>query len=94
MPIYEYRCENCGKFEHSQKITDQPLIRCPKCGGQVQRLISRPGIVFKGSGFHVTDYRREKSAGGGSAFGGKTEKPKETKETKSSSKETSPKPSK
>ncbi|MFA4966616.1 MAG: FmdB family zinc ribbon protein [Candidatus Margulisiibacteriota bacterium] len=80
MPTYEYRCENCGKFEHIQKINDEPFKKCPKCGGKVQRLISRAGIVFKGSGFHVTDYGKEK----------KTES-HPTKEIKSSSAESSPK---
>ncbi len=58
MPTYEYRCENCGRYELEQKITENALEVCPKCGGKTQRLISRNGnIIFKGSGFHVTDYR-------------------------------------
>ena len=87
MPTYEYRCENCGKFEHIQKINDEPFTKCPKCGGRVQRLISRAGIMFKGSGFHVTDYSKEKKSEPkppNPAKGG-------TKETKSSSTESSPK---
>jgi len=86
MPTYEYRCENCGKFEHIQKINDEPFKICPKCGGVVQRLISKAGIVFKGSGFHVTDYNKEKKTE-------TTVKPDKATETKSSPKEASPKKS-
>ncbi|MFC1559561.1 FmdB family zinc ribbon protein [Candidatus Margulisiibacteriota bacterium] len=60
MPIYDYRCENCGEFELEQRIAEEPLSKCPKCGGKVKRLISAAGIVFKGPGFHVTDYKKEK----------------------------------
>lgn len=56
MPIYDYRCENCGKFEKLQKITEEALTNCPKCDGKVERLISKNiGIVYKGSGFYKTD---------------------------------------
>lgn len=58
MPTYEYRCAQCGVFEVQQRITEDPLTECPHCQGAVQRLISRNvNIVFKGSGFHITDYR-------------------------------------
>lgn len=58
MPTYEYRCESCGVFDYFQSITSDPLTECPDCGKPVQRLISRNGnIIFKGSGWHVTDYR-------------------------------------
>jgi len=89
MPIYEYRCENCGKLEHFQKITDEPLRTCPKCGGHIKRLISKAGIIFKGSGFHVTDYRKEKKEEAPKT----AEKKTETKETKSSPADPSPKKS-
>lgn len=55
MPTYLYECENCGRFEEFQKITDDPLQKCPKCGGDVKKLIGSPGIIFKGSGFYSTD---------------------------------------
>lgn len=60
MPTYEYECMHCGhKFEFSQKITDRPLEKCPKCKQKVKRLIgSGSGIIFKGSGFYATDYRK------------------------------------
>ena len=60
MPTYEYMCDSCGRFEAFQAITESPLERCPTCGGPVRRLLSRNvNILFKGSGFHVTDYRSE-----------------------------------
>ena len=59
MPTYEYECRKCGcRFERFQSITAEPLKRCPKCRGKVKRLISAgAGIIFKGAGFYVTDYR-------------------------------------
>ena len=57
MPIYEYQCEGCAdKFEVKQSMKDDPLTICQKCGKHVQRLISSPAIMFKGSGWYVTDY--------------------------------------
>ncbi|MDD2586416.1 MAG: zinc ribbon domain-containing protein [Syntrophomonadaceae bacterium] len=56
MPIYDYKCENCGCFDKMQKISEEPLSECPTCGGPVKRIISKNiGIVFKGSGFYSTD---------------------------------------
>ena len=58
MPTYDYACSRCGHFEAFQRITDQPLSTCPTCGGSVKRLISASAaIIFKGEGFHTTDYR-------------------------------------
>jgi putative FmdB family regulatory protein len=59
MPTYEYECDKCGhKFEVFQSMTEPPRKRCPKCRGKVRRLIGGgAGIVFKGSGFYITDYR-------------------------------------
>lgn len=57
MPIYEYQCESCtDRFEIKQSMKDAPLTVCPQCGKRVQRLISSPAIMFKGSGWYVTDY--------------------------------------
>jgi len=60
MPTYEYQCESCGHhFEKRQSMSDEPLKTCPKCGQPVRRLIGAgAGLIFKGSGFHATDYRR------------------------------------
>ena len=71
MPIYEYSCQNCGRFEVLQKITASPLTECPKCQGEVQRLISAPAVVYKASGFYTTDnrpssYKSEAGDGGSS----------------------------
>ncbi len=60
MPTYEYECARCQHtFEEFQKITDKPLTKCPKCGGKLRRLITGGvGLIFKGSGFYVTDYKK------------------------------------
>ncbi len=61
MPTYEYACSSCKhQFERFQQITEEPVQTCPECGGSVKRLISGgAGIIFKGSGFYITDYRSE-----------------------------------
>ncbi|MBU4285820.1 MAG: zinc ribbon domain-containing protein [Verrucomicrobia bacterium] len=62
MPTYEYECRDCHhQFELFQNITAKPITRCPKCKkNKVRRLIGRgAGIIFKGSGFHQTDYRSD-----------------------------------
>jgi putative FmdB family regulatory protein len=58
MPLYEYECESCGiRFERRQHMEDEPIRVCPECGGHVHRLIQPVGVIFKGSGFYVTDNR-------------------------------------
>lgn len=65
MPLYEYECQACGtRFERLQHIHDEPVKVCPECGGQVRRLIHPVGIIFKGSGFYVTDNRAKSSTSG------------------------------
>lgn len=61
MPTYEYKCNDCAvAFERVQKISEAALTVCPTCGGTVKRLISGgAGLLFKGSGFYLTDYRSE-----------------------------------
>ncbi len=62
MPIYEYQCKACGvRFERFQRFTEEPLKVCPECGGSVHRLVQPVGIIFKGSGFYVTDHRASSS---------------------------------
>lgn len=58
MPTYDYQCNSCGhRFDRLQKMSDPPLTTCPECGGQVRRLIGAgAAVIFKGSGFHSTDY--------------------------------------
>lgn len=59
MPIYEYRCQLCGRrFEKLQHFSDKPVDSCPACAGPVHRVIQPVGIIFKGSGFYVTDNRQ------------------------------------
>ena len=73
MPIYTYRCENCGfRFDQSQKFSDAPLTKCPECGKKTLHKVYSPvGIVFKGSGFYATDHRSP--SGGGHASSSHTE---------------------
>lgn len=56
MPLYEYRCENCGTFDKMQKVSEPALETCPQCSGRVEKLIGRNvGVQFKGPGFYKTD---------------------------------------
>ena len=85
MPLYEYECPKCEhRFEKIEKVTAPHRQKCPKCKGLAGRLQSAPAIQFKGAGWYVTDYGRNKS--GGDAKPEKSEKPtgetKEGKETK------------
>jgi len=85
MPIYEYKCQECGNhLEAMQKISDEPLKECPKCGGNLEKQWSRSGFQFKGTGWYVTDYAGKAA----------TEKGSESKsETKSETKTDAPKTS-
>ena len=96
MPTYEYQCLKCKKkFDQLQKITAASLKKCIYCGGKVYRLISAGvGLIFKGSGFYITDYKNKPASTPKTE--GKTETKTETKkesqtETK---KEKNDKPSK
>ena len=65
MPIYEYRCKECGEhFEKRQSIGDDPLKTCEKCGGDVEKQWSLSGFQFKGAGWYVTDYSAKNSGKG------------------------------
>jgi putative FmdB family regulatory protein len=61
MPTYDYECNACSHaFEKFQSIKAKPLKKCPECGGAVRRLIGAgAGVIFKGSGFYETDYKRK-----------------------------------
>jgi putative FmdB family regulatory protein len=65
MPTYDYRCNSCAKeFEVFQRITAEPGANCPKCGGPARRLVSGgTGLIFKGSGFYITDYKHKGAEG-------------------------------
>lgn len=81
LPLYEYKCPRCGRFEILQKYSDPSLMACPTCGKEVHRLLSAPAIQFKGSGWYITDYAR-KSSGGDGADGSSSSTSKEAKEAK------------
>jgi putative FmdB family regulatory protein len=74
VPLYEYSCARCGRFEVIRRFSDDALTKCPTCGGEIQKLFSAPAIQFKGSGWYVTDYARKSGAGGGEAAGGEAKK--------------------
>jgi putative FmdB family regulatory protein len=60
MPTYEYRCESGHHFERVQKMSDKPVGKCPECGRKAERVISGgQGVIFKGSGFYITDYGKD-----------------------------------
>ena len=86
MPTYEYRCPKGHAFEVFQRISDEPGAVCPECGENAERQLSAgAGLLFKGSGFYITDYRSDsykKAAGseksGGEKAGGSESKPKDS----------------
>lgn len=89
MPIYEYECRKCkAHIEVFQRVSDKPPIKCRKCGGRLEKLVSASAIQFKGSGWYVTDYAGKATKGekaeSDSASGDK--KP----DTKAKDKESSP----
>ncbi len=89
MPLYEYRCSKCnGVFEVIQKFSDAPLTVHEGCGGSVERLISAPGLQFKGSGWYITDYAR-----GGDSHSKKDSSTESKAESKADSKPTESKSS-
>ena len=76
MPTYDYQCEECGHvFEAFQRMSEAPLTECPECGGRVKRKIGAgAGLIFKGGGFYITDYKNgKKSTDAGSGNGKKKE---------------------
>ena len=69
MPTYDYKCKDCGhEFEEFQSISAAPLTECPVCNGTIQRVISGgTGLIFKGSGFYITDYPNKNEGQGGNS---------------------------
>ena len=89
MPIYEYTCKKCGNFEVMQRITEDPLKKCPTCSSKVTKLISQSAFHLKGSGWYMTDYGKN---GANNSSNNKTEETtasssdaKESKSTESKS---------
>lgn len=67
MPVYEYRCEACGKDQEAiQKFSDAPLVDCELCGtkGALKKLVSRSSFALKGSGWYSTDYKKSSKPSG------------------------------
>jgi putative FmdB family regulatory protein len=91
MPVYTYRCDNCGvQFEQSQKFSDSPLTRCPECGKKALKKVYTPvGIVFKGSGFYATDHRSPSGQTRTSSANSGESKPAESAATTPSTESTS-----
>ena len=87
MPIYIYRCDNCGvQFERRQKFSDTPLTLCPECGKKTLRKVYQPvGIVFKGSGFYSTDHRSPSGASRGTSSSKSEETDSSSKKEESTS---------
>jgi len=85
MPIYEYRCKQCGShFEKRQSVSDEPLKVCEKCEGELEKQWSLSGFSFKGEGWYVTDYAKKN--------GTKKETEKTSSSESTSSSETASKP--
>ena len=95
MPTYDYECKNCGyEFEYFQAMSEDPLDTCPECGGELRRLIGGgTGVIFKASGFYVTDNKKQTQKadgasggnGSGDGSGNGTGEKKEKQESASSS---------
>ena len=76
MPTYVYACDSCGtQFEQFQSFKEEPLRTCPNCAAAVRRVFQPVGIVFKGSGWYITDSRKASSATVGSEDSSKSDKP-------------------
>ena len=99
MPTYEYRCSNCGhEFEEFQSMKDIPLVSCPKCShDSLFRVIGLGGgMIFKGTGFYQTDYKKSNTSTAVTSTGKKSDPPKAeaTGSEKKSESASSDKPSK
>lgn len=92
MPTYEYECTKCKfEFERFQRISEPPAKRCPKCRGAVRRKLGTgAGLLFKGSGFYITDYRSEGYKKAASAESGGGGSGKESASTKTASEKAKP----
>ena len=91
MPTYEYRCENGHEFEAFQKMSDDALDACPECGAPaVRKISSGAGLVFKGSGFYHTDYKRADEK---KSREDRKKKKRKSSEEKGGSGDSSPRPS-
>ena len=85
MPLYEYQCPKCGRFELIRKFSDPALTICPTCGSEVQKLFSAPAIQFKGTGWYITDYARKSDGKSGKGDSGEVPKSEGSKSEASKS---------
>lgn len=90
MPTYTYECKKCeASFDLFHAISAKPRVKCPECGGAARKLLGTgAGLIFKGSGFYETDYKRAGNGNGKSATNGsesKSESKSDSKSTKSES---------
>lgn len=92
MPTYEYRCPSCGnEFEKFQRMSDEPGAECPGCGAAAERRLSGgAGLLFKGSGFYITDYRSDSYKKAASSEGGGSSSSSEPKPSSTEPKPSSP----
>ncbi len=89
MPIYEYQCKRCRKVtERIEGSHDQPLAKCPSCGGRVGRLMSPGAFILKGTGWYATDYASKSHDNGNGR--GKPQPPRKEGSCPASSGKTSP----
>lgn len=73
MPIYEYVCNDCGhRFEVRQSFSDEPIAVCTNCGAPVRRVLYPAGVIFKGSGWYITDSRKGGDSGSSASSNGKS----------------------
>ena len=83
MPIYQYRCARCfHKFELRQSFDDDAEIACPQCGSDARRIFSPVPIIFKGSGFYITDSRKSEPSGKASKRKSETPEKEKSKDDK------------
>lgn len=83
MPTYSYRCSSCRtQRDHFQKMSDEPLKECPECGGEYKRIITSVGVIFKGSGFHINDYKGPSGGGKPAPEKGSESKPESSSDSK------------
>ncbi len=88
MPTYEYACRSCGEhLEVVQGFKDAPLTECGRCGGELRKVFSAAGIIFKGSGYYVTDSRKSAAGAGSSSSDSSSSESSESSDTASASSE-------
>lgn len=84
MPIYEYACTSCGhRFEVRQGFSDAPVEDCTQCGARVRRVLHPAGVIFKGSGWYITDSRKANGSADGASGGVSKSEPQSDSSAKS-----------